>query len=100
MIQWYINSRPVPKAIARVHLENAMPYRTAREIASAMNNAMKNDEIIKNFFIILMIDFFKIFDSVKIFLKIFWNKVHRNLRENLVSILYFLKISRKRCQKV
>ena len=44
MIQWYINSRPVPKAIARVHLENAMPYRTAREIASAMNNAMKNDD--------------------------------------------------------
>ena len=44
MIQWYINNRPVPKAIARVHLENAMPYRTAREIASAMNNAMKNDD--------------------------------------------------------
>lgn len=44
MIQWYINSRPVPKAIARVHLENAMPYRTAREIASAMTGALKKDD--------------------------------------------------------
>jgi|LauGreDrversion4_2_1035121.scaffolds.fasta_scaffold115698_6 hypothetical protein len=44
MVQWYINSRPVPKAIARVHLENAMPYRTAREIAKAMASALKDDE--------------------------------------------------------
>jgi hypothetical protein len=44
MIQWYINNRPVPKAIARVHLENAMPYRTAREIASAMTGAMKGED--------------------------------------------------------
>ena len=44
MIQWYINSRPVPKAIARVHLENAMPYRTAREISNAMTGSLKNEE--------------------------------------------------------
>jgi hypothetical protein len=47
MIQWYINARPVPKAIARVHLENAMPYRTAREIASAMTGALKGDAFFK-----------------------------------------------------
>jgi hypothetical protein len=47
MIQWYINSRPVPKAIARVHLENAMPYRTAREIAKAMTGALKKEEFFK-----------------------------------------------------
>jgi hypothetical protein len=44
MVQWYINSRPVPKAIARVHLENAMPYRTAREIGNAMTGALKKDD--------------------------------------------------------
>ena len=44
MIQWYINSKPVPRAIARVHLENAMPYRTANDIKSAMTHALKNDE--------------------------------------------------------
>jgi hypothetical protein len=44
MVQWYINSRPVPKAIARVHLENAMPYRTAREINKAMTGALKTED--------------------------------------------------------
>jgi hypothetical protein len=44
MVQWYINSKPVPKAIARVQLENAMPYRTAREIAKAMTGALKKEE--------------------------------------------------------
>ena len=34
----------MPKAIARVHLENAMPYRTAREINSAMTGSLKNEE--------------------------------------------------------
>ena len=37
----------MPKAIARVHLENAMPYRTAREIASAMTGALKGDAFFK-----------------------------------------------------
>lgn len=44
MVQWYINSKPVPKAIARVHLENAMPYRTAKEIAKAMTGALKKED--------------------------------------------------------
>ena len=43
MIQWYINNRPVPKAIARNHLENALPHRTARGIASIMSEAIKGD---------------------------------------------------------
>lgn len=47
MIQWYINSKPVPKAIARVHLENGMPYRTARETGLAMTGALKNEEFFK-----------------------------------------------------
>jgi len=44
MIQWYINSRPVPRAIARNHLENAMPYRTANDIKSAMTHAIKGEQ--------------------------------------------------------
>ena len=41
MIQWYINSKPVPKAIARVHLENAMPYKTRTDILYQMTQAFR-----------------------------------------------------------
>jgi hypothetical protein len=41
MIQFYINSRPVPRAIARNHLEQSSSLFHA-EIASIMAKAVKN----------------------------------------------------------
>lgn len=43
MIQWYINNRPVPKAIARNHLETAMPNRTRTDIQYQMTQAFRKD---------------------------------------------------------
>jgi hypothetical protein len=41
MIQWYINSRPVPRAVARNHLEKAMPDRTTTDIQYQMTEAFR-----------------------------------------------------------
>lgn len=43
MIQWYINSRPVPRAIARHHLETALPNRTSTDIPYLMSQAFRKD---------------------------------------------------------
>lgn len=43
MIQWYINSRPVPRAIARQRLETALPNRTPTDIQYQMSQAFRKD---------------------------------------------------------
>ena len=43
MIQFYINSRPVPRAVARHHLEEGNPSRTSAELSAILTNAQKNN---------------------------------------------------------
>jgi len=43
MIQFYVNSRPVPRAVARHHLEQGNPSRTSAELSGLMSQAVKND---------------------------------------------------------
>lgn len=45
MIQFYINNRPVPRAIARHHLSQARPTMTLSEIDQLLRGAAKNSEI-------------------------------------------------------
>jgi hypothetical protein len=41
MFQFYINSRPVPRAIARHHLEQSDPSRGSRVISALMGKALQ-----------------------------------------------------------
>jgi hypothetical protein len=43
MIQFYINSRPVPRAVARHHLEQGNPSRTSAELSALMSQAFRKD---------------------------------------------------------
>jgi hypothetical protein len=43
MIQYYINSRPVPRAIARHHLINAVPARDVAYLTVAIKAAAQGD---------------------------------------------------------
>ena len=43
MIQFYINSRPVPRAIARHHIAEASPQYTLAEVAEMMGAAVHRD---------------------------------------------------------
>lgn len=43
MIQFFINSRPVPRAVARHHLEQGNPSRTSAELSAILTNAQKNN---------------------------------------------------------
>jgi hypothetical protein len=43
MIQFFINSRPVPRAIARHRLEEANPRHTPQQIAEKIRDALAND---------------------------------------------------------
>lgn len=47
MIQYYINNRPVPRAIARHHLREARPTMTLAEIDLLLRGAAKGSEIPK-----------------------------------------------------
>jgi hypothetical protein len=44
MIQFFINSRPVPRAVARHHLEQGNPSRTSAELSGLMSQAVKMDK--------------------------------------------------------
>lgn len=44
MIQFFINSRPVPRAVARHHLEQGNPSRTSAELSALMSQAVKMDK--------------------------------------------------------
>jgi hypothetical protein len=44
MIQFYVNSRPVPRAVARHHLEQGNPSRTSAELSGLMSQAVKMDK--------------------------------------------------------
>jgi len=44
MIQFYVNSRPVPRAVARHHLEQGNPSRTSAELSGLMSKAVKMDK--------------------------------------------------------
>lgn len=43
MIQFFINSRPVPRAIARHHLQQANPSRETAELSRIMSKAIGKD---------------------------------------------------------
>ena len=43
MIQYYINNRPVPRAIARHHLLDCLPLYWDDEINKLLNKAIKNN---------------------------------------------------------
>lgn len=43
MIQFFINSRPVPRAIARHHLQQANPSRETAELSRIMSKAIAKD---------------------------------------------------------
>lgn len=43
MIQFYINSRPVPKALARHRIQEANPQRTIQELEKIFRNAIHED---------------------------------------------------------
>lgn len=43
MIQFYINNRPVPRAIARSRLQTALPYESLADIQKMLTNATKCD---------------------------------------------------------
>jgi hypothetical protein len=43
MIQYYINNRPVPRAIARHHLANAVPARDTAYLNAAIKAAAQGD---------------------------------------------------------
>lgn len=45
MIQFYINSRPVPRAIARHHLEQSSPSASPVDIGRLMSAAFRRDPI-------------------------------------------------------
>jgi hypothetical protein len=47
MIQYYINNRPVPRAIARHHLQQARPTMNLSEIDLLLRGLAKNSEIPK-----------------------------------------------------
>jgi hypothetical protein len=44
VIQFYINSRPVPRAVARHHLEQGNPSRTSAELSALMSQAFRKDD--------------------------------------------------------
>jgi hypothetical protein len=44
MIQYYINNRPVPRAIARQRLEQGNPSWTPSQISDALQRAVNNDK--------------------------------------------------------
>jgi hypothetical protein len=44
MIQFYVNSRPVPRAVARHHLEQGNPSRTSEELSRIMSQAFRKDD--------------------------------------------------------
>jgi hypothetical protein len=44
MIQFYINNRPVPRAIARHRLEEANPRHTPQQIAEKIRDALANEK--------------------------------------------------------
>ena len=43
MIQFFINSRPVPRALARYHLGEANPSRSLEELSRIMSKAIHSD---------------------------------------------------------
>lgn len=43
MIQFYINSRPVPRAIARHHIAEASPQYSLAQVAEMMGAAIHSD---------------------------------------------------------
>lgn len=43
MIQFFINSRPVPRALARYHLAEANPSRSLEDLSRCMSQAVSND---------------------------------------------------------
>ena len=43
MVQYYINSKPVPKAIARHWLESGLPNLSRDEVLSLMSQAFRKD---------------------------------------------------------
>ena len=43
MVQFFINSRPVPRAMARYHLAEANPARSLEYLSKAMSKAIKAD---------------------------------------------------------
>ena len=43
MIQFYINSRPVPRAVARHHLEEGNPSRNSAMLSEVMTKAVRQD---------------------------------------------------------
>jgi HAMP domain-containing protein len=43
MIQFYVNSRPVPRAIARHHLAQGNPSRTTAELSRILSKAIAKD---------------------------------------------------------
>lgn len=43
MIQFFINSRPVPRAVARHHLEQGNPSRTSAQLSGIMSKAVAKD---------------------------------------------------------
>lgn len=49
MIQFYINNRPVPRAIARHHLFNAVPARDIAYLNSAIKAAAAGDSVFIKF---------------------------------------------------
>jgi hypothetical protein len=44
MIQYYINNRPVPRAIARQRLEQGNPTLSPSQISDALQRALNNDK--------------------------------------------------------
>lgn len=44
MIQFYLNSRPVPRAIARHHLEQADPRASLDDVSRLMSAAFRRDQ--------------------------------------------------------
>lgn len=49
MIQYYINNRPVPRAIARHHLQQARPNIRGSYLSKQLLDAAKNDPIAVKF---------------------------------------------------
>jgi len=48
MIQFYINSRPVPRSIARAHLIKSLPYADLPAIGELFIKAIKGDKYSTN----------------------------------------------------
>jgi hypothetical protein len=49
MIQYYINSKPVPRAIARHHLQQARPMIRESYLSKQLFDASKNDPMAVKF---------------------------------------------------